>query len=83
MFDETIPEDITTMCIYWLEFKSTIDRSSAVCVIAVSAIYYAILKSEPKSHFGLNAHMVSSDKLLLHTMCLFDWQLVVGKTQMT
>lgn len=32
---------------------------------------------------GLNSHMVSSDKLLLHTMCSFDWQLVVGKTQMT
>lgn len=27
--------------------------------------------------------MVSSDNLLLHTMCSFDWQLVVGKTQMT
>jgi len=27
--------------------------------------------------------MVSSDKLLQHIMCSFDWQQVVGKTQMT
>lgn len=79
MLDDIILEHaITKLCMYWLGFKSTIDRSrsnntsswrSKCCV----SLRYECWKS--RSQFGLTADVVSSDKLW---GCSFDWQLVVG-----